>query len=71
MSLRIFHLFFIAVSALFALGFAAWLTRVALTGGGPVWFLAVLGSVVCAAAMVIYGVRFYRKPRNMVPHGSL
>lgn len=71
MSLRIFHLFFIAVSALFTLGFGGWLARLAASGGNRIYYLAVLACVICAAAMLIYGVRFFRKTRNMIPQGSL
>jgi len=71
MSLRSFHLFFIALSALFTLGFAAWLAGLAGAEGNPSLYVAALGCVFCAATMVVYAVRFFRKTRNMVPSGSL
>lgn len=71
MSLRIFHLVFIAISALFVLGFAVWLVGLAGTGGNGLWYLAAAGCVLASAAMVLYAVRFYRKTKNMVPAGSL
>ncbi len=71
MSLRIFHLLFIAVSTLFALGFSVWLAGLAVDDGNPLWYIAAACCVLAAAAMVFYAVRFYRKTRNMVPEGSL
>jgi len=71
MSLRIFHLVFIGISALFMLGFGAWLVALARTGGNGLWYIAAAGCVLTAAVMVIYAVRFYRKTRDMVPAGSL
>jgi len=71
MSLRIFHLFFIALSALCVLGFGVWLANLAGTGGNPLWYIAAVGCLLSSAAMALYGVRFYRKTRSMVPHGSL
>ncbi len=71
MSLRIFHLVFIAISTLFALGFSVWLAGLAVDGGNPLWYLAAAGCILSAAAMVFYAVRFFRKTRNMVPAGSL
>jgi len=71
MSLRIFHLIFIGISALFVLGFAAWLVGLARSGGNGLWYLAAAGCVLASAGLVIYAVRFYRKTRDMVPAGSL
>jgi hypothetical protein len=71
MSLRSFHIFFITLSALFALGFGLWLAGVAGESGNPLWYLAVAGCLLCASAMAVYAVRFARKTRDMVPTGSL
>jgi len=65
MSLKAFHIVFIALATLLSLGFAAWeIDRYLATGdllqlGGA--FLAVLAGI----ALVIYGVRFLRKLRKV------
>jgi len=60
MSLKAFHLFFIAVSFLLAVGCAAWtfLTGASIAFG--------VGSAVVAVALVVYGVMFVRKSRRII-----
>ena len=70
MSLRFFHILFIAVSALFAAGFGAWLVEKYLREGGYLWLLAAALSLCSAAAMVVYAVRFYRKTRHLGQAGA-
>ena len=69
MSLRAFHLVFIALSALFAVGFGLWLADHFLREGDLRWIAGSLASLACAALMVVYGVRFFRKTRGMVNPG--
>ena len=64
MSLKHFHLFFIALSVLTAFGFGAWSL---LTRGLPASFfwmgwISLIGGV----ALLIYGVRFYRKSKKVI-----
>jgi hypothetical protein len=65
MSLKSFHILFIAVSALTCLGFGLWL----LVGqDGSSSFLSVAGSAVsflAAAALMVYGVKFVRRFRHV------
>jgi hypothetical protein len=64
-SLKAFHLFFVIVSTLCALGFGAWAIGEYLrTGSTGVLILGVLGFV-AAAALVWYGLWFLRKLKNV------
>lgn len=63
MSLKAFHLFFIAISALFFFAFGVWLLA---TSSLEVW--PVLGSLLCfvaGALLVVYGLRFLKKFKNV------
>jgi hypothetical protein len=65
MSLKAFHVFFVIVSTLCALGFGAWAVGDYLRTGRPgVLALAVLGFA-AAAALVWYGLWFLRKLKNV------
>ena len=65
MSLKAFHVFFVAVSTLCALGFGAWAIGDYLrTGSGTVLAMGIL-SFVAAAALVVYGLWFLRKLKNV------
>jgi hypothetical protein len=64
-SLKAFHVFFVIVSTLCALGFGAWAIGDYLrTGNTGVLILGVLGFV-GAAALVWYGLWFLRKLKNV------
>lgn len=64
MSLRIFHIAFITISTLFFWGLAAWCLLVV---GLPEMF-KFMGwiSIVCGFAMLIYGIRFFKKTKALV-----
>jgi hypothetical protein len=64
-SLKAFHVFFVIVSVLCALGFGAWAVGDYLrTGKGTVLALGILGFI-AAIALVWYGVWFLRKLKNV------
>jgi hypothetical protein len=64
-SLKAFHVFFVIVSTLCALGFGAWAIGDYLrTGSTGVLILGVLGFV-GAAVLVWYGLWFLRKLKNV------
>jgi len=64
-SLKAFHVFFVIVSTLCALGFGAWAVGDYLrTGRSSVLVLAVLGFA-AAVALVWYGLWFLRKLKNV------
>ncbi len=60
MSLKAFHIFFIVIAVFLAVGCAAWafLNHTAFGFG--------VASIVAAVALVIYGVWFVRKSRNII-----
>ena len=58
MSLKAFHVFFVAVSTLLVLGLGAWSLVHGFTGLG-------VGSFVAAAVLVWYGLWFLRKLKNV------
>lgn len=65
MSLKAFHVVFVALSVLCALGFGAWSVAEYLRSGhGSVLALGILGFV-AAAALVFYGFWFLRKLKNV------
>jgi len=65
MSLKGFHIVFIVVSTLLALGVGAWCIWVNLVEGEPVFLAGAIASFVSAIALVIYGVWFYRKMKRL------
>ena len=65
MSLKAFHVFFLVLSVLCALGFGAWAVADFLrTGRGAILALGVLGFA-AAAALVWYGLWFLRKLKDV------
>ncbi len=65
MSLKTFHVFFVVVSVLCALGFGAWaIGDYVRTGRSGVLVLAILGFV-AAGALVWYGFWFLRKLKDV------
>ena len=65
MSLKAFHVFFVVLSVLCALGFGAWAVfDYRRTGSGGTLVLGVLGFA-AAAALVWYGLWFLRKLKNV------
>ncbi len=65
MSLKAFHVFFVAISVLCALGFGAWsVADWQRTGSTGVLILGIAGFV-AAAALVWYGLWFLRKLKNV------
>jgi hypothetical protein len=64
MSLKAFHVFFVIVSILTALGFGAWsVADYQRTGKGSVLALGIVGFA-AAAALVFYGFWFLRKLKD-------
>lgn len=61
MSLKAFHILFIGLSTVLALGFAAWCFMEYKSEDN--WAFALAGglSVITAAGLVLYGIRFARK----------
>ncbi|MEX2580642.1 MAG: hypothetical protein WD342_16415 [Verrucomicrobiales bacterium] len=64
MSLKYFHLGFILIAAVFALGFAAWCLLVPGLPGmfEPMGWLSLVGGVL----LLVYGVRFLKKAKDVI-----
>jgi hypothetical protein len=65
MSLRAFHLFFIAVSGILAAFCAAWAVAEYRVEHSASYAVGAVVSVACAAALAVYGAMFQRKTRNL------
>jgi len=65
MSLRAFHLLFIALSVLLAAFFAAWALGQYRVEQRIVYVVTAIGSFACAAGLVWYGMSFQRKTRHL------
>lgn len=66
MSLKAFHIFFIALAALMCFFLGAWALNAASAEGASGWLRGFgIGGLVAGAGLVIYGIRFIRKTRNL------
>lgn len=65
MSLKAFHIFFISVSTLLAVGFAAWEIKGYTTSGDILQLFAGIASLVAATGLGVYGIRFMRKLKHV------
>ena len=65
MSLRMFHLFFIAMSVALSAFMAAWAFGQYQTAHDASYLAGGIGSIVTAAALAVYGTMFQRKTRNL------
>lgn len=65
MSLKAFHIVFIIVSTLLALGTGIWCLWVNLVAGAPIYVLGAVASFVVAILLMVYGFWFYRKMKRL------
>jgi len=65
MSLRAFHLFFIAVSVLLAAFVAAWAMGQYRLEHEGVYLLWTVGAIVAGGGLTVYGAAFQRKTRHL------
>ncbi|HEY2614673.1 MAG TPA: hypothetical protein VGI42_03120 [Chthoniobacterales bacterium] len=65
MSLKGFHILFITVSTLLALGVGTWCLWIDRLEGAPVFRIGAVCSFVAAVLLMIYGVYFYRKMKRL------
>jgi hypothetical protein len=65
MSLKAFHLFFIAISIVLAAFTAAWATGQYRALHDGVYIATACGSVLAAIVLAVYGARFQRKARRL------
>jgi hypothetical protein len=65
MSLRAFHLFFIAVSGILAAFCAAWAVEQYRVEPSAAYVAGAIVSTLCVGALAVYGTIFQRKTRNL------
>jgi hypothetical protein len=65
MSLRAFHLFFIAISIVLAAFTAAWAAGQYRAVHDPIYVLATVAALAGAVALAAYGAAFQRKTRHL------
>jgi hypothetical protein len=65
MSLRFFHILFIALSALMALVVGIWAIDAYRRDGAPMWIALALFALAGGALLVVYGNRFLKKTRGL------
>jgi len=65
MSLRAFHIVFIIVSIALSLVVAAWGLREFAGGGGTSALLVGVAAALTGIALVVYGLRFFRKLQEL------
>ncbi len=65
MSLRAFHLLFIALSIVLAAFVAAWAATEYRAAHEAAYAVATGGCIVAAAALAVYGAAFQRKTRHL------
>lgn len=64
MSLKAFHVAFVAISTLGAIAFALWCLRHA-PAAGSAYYAMGAASALLAVALVVYGVWFLKKMKNV------
>lgn len=65
MSLKAFHIFFIAVSVILAFGFGIWSVYFHLTASHMGYLILGISSFVVGGGLVVYGVRMMQKLRRI------
>jgi hypothetical protein len=65
MSLKGFHIVFITFSTLLALGAGAWCLWVDSIHGSPAFRIGAICAFVAAAALITYGIWFWRKMKRL------
>ena len=65
MSLKGFHIVFVVLTTLVALGIGAYCVWVDMVVGEPVYLAGAIASFASAIALIIYGVWFYRKMKRL------
>jgi ABC-type Mn2+/Zn2+ transport system permease subunit len=65
MSLRAFHLLFIALSVILTAFFAAWAAGQYRAAQGAAYALVAVASLATGVGLVIYGAKFQRKTRHL------
>ncbi len=65
MSLRAFHLFFIAASVMLAAFVAAWAGQQYQTAHAVIYAVTAIGALASGAGLAVYGAAFQKKTRRL------
>lgn len=65
MSLKAFHIFFITLSIMLAIGFGVWEILAFLETSDTVQLAMGIGSFAVAGGLAVYGIRFLRKLKHI------
>jgi len=65
MSLKVFHVFFISMSALMCSGIGFWRASEFMASGGAANAGQATASLLAAVGLIVYGVQFLRKFKNL------
>ncbi len=65
MSLKSFHIVFIAISALFAFGLAYWSMAEFMSSGSMLLIAAAIASFISGFALIVYGIHFLKKLKHV------
>jgi len=65
MSLKTFHIVFIALSVIMAFGFGAWLINGYFSSHDMIQLFGGALSIIAGGALIVYGIRFLRKLRHV------
>lgn len=65
MGLKAFHIVFVVFSTALAVGIGCWCVWIDLVDGAPVYRTGAIASFICAVALVVYGVWFWRKMKRL------
>ena len=65
MSLKAFHIVFIAIASLCAFGFAYWSMMRFLSEGDTMSVAAAVISFACGLGLILYGIRFLHKLKKV------
>jgi len=65
MSLKAFHIVFIALSVVLAFGFGIWLINAFAATGDSLQVAGGIISLVAGAGLIVYGLRFLRKLKHV------
>ena len=65
MSLKSFHIFFIVVSAITVFGFGIWGVYIFITEADVSYLLMAIPSLAVGVALVIYGIKFLQKLKDI------
>lgn len=65
MSLKAFHIFFVAVATVTVFGFGVWGVYIFMTESDPSYLLMSVLSFASGVALIIYGIKFLQKLKNI------